>query len=128
MPDLYITVICTRQAKVTIKPMIITKCTRACHPKCVKNNGCDLTLPPNNPDYDKTQPLSQCQTLPIQKNFTTAYIGVLSVLWLENNARRRAMFPRRVLLNALIKIKPIALDWQLYHGVFQFRQYLIHIA
>lgn len=63
---------CTRPAQVTIKPMIITKCTNTCNPQCTTNNGCNQSLPPNNPDDDQTKPLSQCKTLPGKSGQTTA--------------------------------------------------------
>ena len=62
---------CKRPSKYKLNPMIITKFTKTCNSQCNQNNGCNLSLPPNNPDFDQTKPVSQCKTLPAKNGLTT---------------------------------------------------------
>lgn len=51
---------CKRPVKYKLKPMIVTQCFKTCHPMCNTNNGCNLSLPANNPDFDIMKPQSKC--------------------------------------------------------------------
>ncbi len=77
---------CKRPDNYKLNPMIITKCTKTCNSQCFQNNGCNLSLPPNNPDFDQTQPVSQCKTLPAKSGLTTAN-WCASSTWAQENCQ-----------------------------------------
>ena len=77
---------CKRPSNYKINPMVITKCEKTCNPQCTQNNGCNLSLPPNNPDFDKTKPVSQCKTLPAKSKLTTAK-WCASSTWARENCQ-----------------------------------------
>ena len=93
---------CKRPSNYKLNPMVITNCEKTCNPQCTQNNGCNLSLPPNNPDFDKTKPVSQCKTLPAKSKLTTAK-WCASSAWAREIAKRHVTFVKLVILCVLIK-------------------------
>ena len=62
-------------------------CEKTCNPQCTQNNGCNLSLPPNNPDFDKTKPVSQCKTLPAKSIKLTTAKWCASSTWARENCQ-----------------------------------------